>query len=153
MNEKKKGKLFIIFLGFLILLFIFAVVRTVWGVTYLYKYLTYDNHSWGEIIYISDYLLPNRPYPESINIQMSLDESVNGNNIYSITFSKCHARDDNIDFKGKRALAVYNSFENSDGDIITKWDIIISYLSAIVFLVYLIAGIIIITKIIKKTNG
>ncbi len=153
MNEKKKGKLFIIFLGFLIFLFIFAVVRTVWGVTYLYKYLTYDNHSWGEIIYISDYLLPNRPYPESINLQMSLDEPVNGNNRYSITFSRCHARDDNIDFKGERALAVYNSFENSDGDIITKWDIIISYLSAIVFLVYLIAGIIIITKIIKKTNG
>lgn len=34
MNEKKKSKSFIVVLGFLILLFIFAVVRTVWGVTY-----------------------------------------------------------------------------------------------------------------------
>ena len=89
MNEKKKSKSFIVVLGFLILLFIFAVVRTMWGVTYLFKYLTYDNHSWGEIIYISDYLLPNRPYPENINIQMSLDEPVNGNYRYSITFSRC----------------------------------------------------------------
>ena len=102
MNEKKKSKSFIVVLGFLILLFIFAVVRTVWGVTYFFKYLTYDNHSWGEIIYISDYSLPNRPYPDTINIQMSLDEPVNGNYRYSIAFSKCHARDDNIDFKGER---------------------------------------------------
>lgn len=147
MNEKKKSKLFIVFLGFLILMFMVAAVRTVWGVTYLFKYLTYDNHSWGEIIYISDYLLSNRPYPETINIQMSLDEPVDGNNRYSITFSRCHARDDNIDFKGERALAVYNSFEHSDGDIITKWDIIISYLSAAIFILYLIAGIIIIIRI------
>ena len=69
-----------------------------WGVTYFFKYLTYDNHSWGEIIYISDYSLPNRPYPDTINIQMSLDEPVNGNYRYSITFSRCHDRDDNIDF-------------------------------------------------------
>ena len=153
MNEKRKSKSFIVLLGFLILLFIFAVVRTVWGVTYLFKYLTYDNHSWGEIIYISDYSLPNRPYPDTINILMSLDEPVNGNYRYSITFSRCHARDDNIDFKGERALAVYNSFEHSDGDIITKWDIIISYVSAAVFLVYLIAGIIIFTRINKKADS
>ena len=129
MNEKKKSKSFIVVLGFLILLFIFAVVRTVWGVTYFFKYLTYDN------------------------IQMSLDEPVNGKYRYSIAFSKCHARDDNIDFKGERALAVYNSFEHSDGDIITKWDIIISYVSAAVFLVYLIAGIIIFIRINKKADS
>ena len=82
MNEKKKSKSFIVVLGFLILLFIFAVVRTVWGVTYFFKYLTYDNHSCGEIIYISDYSLPNRPYPDTINIQMSLDEPVKGNYRY-----------------------------------------------------------------------
>lgn len=55
--------------------------------------------------------------------------------------------------KAERALAVYNSFEHSDGDIITKWDIIISYVSAAVFLVYLIAGIIIFTRINKKADS
>ncbi len=136
-------KLFLIFLGVSVLLFPYAGIKTVWGATYLYKYLAYDFHSWGSIEYRSDIMDNLGNYhlernPKYINIQMSLDEPVDGNSVYSITYRKIHARDDNTDIIGGRALAVYDNFKNSDGDIITKIDIIKSIIAAVIFSAYII---------------
>lgn len=151
--EKEKGKKSFIAVIILLFLFLISIYKTVWGATYLFKCLTYDHYSWGEIIYISDHIRHGRPYPDHINMQMTLDEPVNGKSTYSITFSKhIHARDDNIDFKGERALAVYNNFDNSDGDIITKWDIITSVAGAVVFAVFVTVISIFINKIKKDIN-
>ena len=55
-----------------------------------------------------------------------------------------------IEYKGARALVVYNDFNNSDGDVTSKIDIVISVISAIVFvsesLVFLCFYLIIIKK-------
>jgi len=92
-----KRKIIILALGAGLLIFFASIWRTFWGITHLYKYLTYDNHSWGTIIYRSDKMdvFGNYKYnkyelnslnADHINMQMILDEEVDGTDRFSITF-------------------------------------------------------------------
>lgn len=151
--NKKRRNIGGVVLIILLAIFLFSAYKTFLGITYLYKYIKYDYNAWGEIIYVSDYVRSRRPYPNHINIQVNLDEPVDGNSRYSITFKKLRnikKRKYHIEYKGARALVVYNDFNNSDGDVISKIDIVISVISAIVFvsesLVFLCFYLIIIKK-------
>ena len=132
-DNKKRINFSAIIVCLLLLTFVYSGIETMWGMSYLFKYCTYEHNAWGEITYVSDYIRPNRPYPSRINIQVNLDEPVNGNKKYSITFKKYRKRIDNIASKGLRALVVYNDFYNSDGDVISIIDIAQSVICAIVF--------------------
>lgn len=151
---KKRLNKVILIAGILLIVLISSAVQMFWGLTYAFKYFYYDHNGWGEITYISDRIRSNQPYPDHINIQVALDEPINGNSYYSITFdsvSKMRKRQRHIEFKGSRALIVYNDFSNSDGDVITKTDIIISIISAVIFIVDLLS-IIFIVKYIYNHN-
>lgn len=142
-----------VILVILLAIFLFSAYKTFLGITYVYKYFKYDHNAWGEIIYVSDYVRSRRPYPDHINIQVNLDEPVDGNSRYSITFKKIKdikKRKHHIEYKGARALVVYNDFYNSDGDVISKVDIVISVVSAIVFVLESIIFVCIYFIIIKK---
>lgn len=142
-----------VMLAFLMLLA--TAYKAAFGITYLAKYLYYDNHSWGTIEYRSDIMTATGEYrkqsnPSYINMQMSLDEPVEGEEIYSITF-KADSREDNWgDRKGMRALAVYSDFHNSRGDILTKADIIASLICGGYVLVFITVFII---ALIRSTDN
>ena len=158
-----KRKNFIFALGAGLLIFFASIWRTFWGITHLYKYLTYDNHSWGTIIYRSDKMdvFGNYKYnkyelnslnADHINMQMILDEEVDGTDRFSITFKDYRSRTENYDYYGGRAVAVYNNFYNSDGDIITKIDIIIDVISFAVLVLYIIFSAIIFKWMKRRTK-
>jgi len=158
-----KRKIIILALGAGLLIFFASIWRTFWGITHLYKYLTYDNHSWGTIIYRSDKMdvFGNYKYnkyelnslnADHINMQMILDEEVDGTDRFSITFKDYRSRTENYDYYGGRAVAVYNNFYNSDGDIITKIDIIIDVISFAVLVLYIIFSAIIFKWMKRRTK-
>ncbi len=148
------GLTILILLGLLML----SAVQTFWGITYTFEYFYYDNHSWGEITYISDRIRAISDissYPDHINIQVKLDQPVDNNDYYSITFDtvrEMKKRKKHIEYKGARALIVFNDFYNSDGDVITKTDIIMSVVSSIIFIAELIIIFVIIRHLYKKYN-
>ena len=158
-----KRKIIILALGAGLLIFFASIWRTFWGITHLYKYLTYDNHSWGTIIYRSDKMdvFGNYKYnkyelnslnADHINMQMILDEEVDGTDRFSITFKDYRSRTENYDYYGGRSVAVYNNFYNSDGDIITKIDIIIDVISFAVLVLYIIFSAIIFKWMKRRTK-
>lgn len=148
--DKKRISISVLIAGILLCVFICSAVKMFWGFSYAFKYFYYDHHGWGEITYVSDRIRYNLPYPDHINIQVALDEPVDGNSKYSITFKKVRKREDNIAYKGSRALVVYNDFYNSDGDVISKADIIISVVSAIAFFIDSLIIIFIVRYIYRK---
>lgn len=137
-----------------ILVLILSLYGTFCGVINIGKSIFKQHHVTGTVCYTTK---PPENLPYSIrksqhlftrrydkNVQVILDEPVNGSYRYSVTYYDTTGQ---MIFKGQRVIVSYNEFEGNDGNVIPFINIIVQSASALYF-----AGCTILFKITSKNR-